>query len=488
MKGIFLGLILALILPGVQTQAKNKFISGEGRFFAQEEDSLSFVKKQLLFSAFRDVISKELKLMGLESDFFWQKYDAKFDEYFLPIQEDLKKRYKIDDENVTEKKRTAYQKRLRAKKLKLKSRFGRLARSIKSYSIKSMSRSTQMANSRYLSILANVDRQSLNQLYFKFTRTNETRHFKNIFLTVDFRLKDLAWTELGVEVQSDFTNVIKEHWKRWLTDNYAPYVDLVVITDEAQKGKLQNFVRIPQETTKTIHSYTSDAKASEEQTETSYISVEEDALRDSLWLKISITLEKKDEDVLLKKREFEIGGEFILIDLKNNQMAHHFDFVLDRNKFSFEKSQTLSSNLASLIYGKPLNELKKVQKSLGQMPSNKRKVNLEIYNLDSIGQLFKMRKLIQNKGVTLLLNPTIKEFNNNVAIVSLEYQGDPTRLSDKLKELENTMIDDRVLKFRTVDNPFQMFLDQKALEVPNKVPLDAGKINKNQKKLGPGNV
>jgi len=488
MKRILLTLLMTLVLPCSVVQAKSKFINGEGRFYAQEDDSLAFVKKQLLSSAFRDIISKELKHMGLDSDFFWQKYDAKFDEYFTPIQDDLKKRYKIEDENVTEKKREAYQRTLRLKKLKLKSRFGRLARTIKSYSIKSMSRSTQMANSRYLSLQAKVDRQALNQVYFKFTRTSETRHFKNIFLTVDFKLEDTIWTDFGVDVQSDFTNVIKEHWKRWLSDNYAPYIDQVVITDEEQNEKLLNFVRIPRESTQTIHNYTDASTNSEETKDTSYIHVEDDAMRDSLWLKVTLNVKKKDEDSLLKKREFEIGGEFILIDLKNNMMAHHFDFISEKSKFSFEKAQSLSSNLASLIYGMPLNELKKVQKTLGQMPANRKKVNLEVYNLESIGQLLQMRSLIQNKGVTLLLNPTISKFNNEVAIVSLEFQGDPSRLSTLLKELENTAVGNKVLRFKTMDNPFQMILESKTTEMPNKTPMDGGKINQNQKSVGPGNV
>jgi hypothetical protein len=488
MKKIILGLVFLLILPLSNSFARDQYISGEGRFFAQETDSLEFVKKQLLFSAFRDVISKELKTMGLDNTFFWNQYDLKFEEYFTPIKEKLKLTYKIDDEGVSKKQREAYQKTLRAKKLKLKSRFGRLARAINSYSIRSMSRSTQMANSRYLKLQAKIDKQVLNQLYIKFTRTSESRHFKNVFLTVDFKLKDLTWTDLGVDIQSDFTNVITEHWKRWLTDNYKPYVEEIILTDEEQKNKLLNFVRIPQDTTQTIHSYTSNGEAKESANETSYIRVEEDALRDSLWLKITLSIKKRDEDTLLKKREFEVGGEFILIDLKNNQMAHHFDFISESNTYSYEKSQELSSSLASLIYSMPLNELKKVQKNLGHMPANRNSINLEIYNLDSIGQLFKMKKLIQNKGVTLLLNPTIKKFNRDIAIVNLDFQGDSTRLKEMLQKLENTAVGNSILGFKSEDNPFQMVLKAKVKEVPNKVPMEKTKVNKAKKAVGPGNV
>jgi hypothetical protein len=57
------------------------FVDGEGHFFAKDSDSLSFVKKQLLSSAFRNVMTKELDAMGLDSKLFWQQYDKKFEKY-----------------------------------------------------------------------------------------------------------------------------------------------------------------------------------------------------------------------------------------------------------------------------------------------------------------------------------------------------------------------------------------------------------------------
>ena len=81
------------------------FIRGDGRFYAMEDDSLAFVKKQLLFNAFKDIISKELKNEGLSPNVFWEKFEEKFDESFEPVQESLTLKYGIEEEDVSAKKK-----------------------------------------------------------------------------------------------------------------------------------------------------------------------------------------------------------------------------------------------------------------------------------------------------------------------------------------------------------------------------------------------
>ena len=194
-------LLNCLVTMSFAALSAEKFVSGEGRFFAQDEDSLSFVKKQLLYSAFRDVLSKEMSAIGLDSGTFWTAYDQKFDNYFEPIKQKLKNTYKIvDGEEVSEKQKEAYQKKLRRKKLTLMAKYGRLGRAITSYSIKKMTRSTQMANSRYLNLQAKVNRKLLSSLFRKFTLSSERRRYKKLYLTVNFSLEDMSWVDLGVGV------------------------------------------------------------------------------------------------------------------------------------------------------------------------------------------------------------------------------------------------------------------------------------------------
>ena len=137
-------------------------VEGEGRFYSNDGDSIAFVKKQLLYQAYRDIFSKELQAMNLDHELFWKKYDGKFEEYFNPIHEGLKTKYKISKNYKGNN--PSFEVALRRKRLVLKSKFGRLNRAIRSYSEKKMSRSTQMPNSRYINVTAKVSRKVLNNI------------------------------------------------------------------------------------------------------------------------------------------------------------------------------------------------------------------------------------------------------------------------------------------------------------------------------------
>ena len=47
------------------------FIRGEGRFVSEPSDGHEFVKSQLLYEGFSDILSKEMRNLGLNKDLFW---------------------------------------------------------------------------------------------------------------------------------------------------------------------------------------------------------------------------------------------------------------------------------------------------------------------------------------------------------------------------------------------------------------------------------
>ena len=73
MKHKILVMIILLCSPGL-TYGADSFLRGKGRFLSVEGDALSFIKKQLLYKAFRNVIDKKLKLHGLDNKLFWQNF------------------------------------------------------------------------------------------------------------------------------------------------------------------------------------------------------------------------------------------------------------------------------------------------------------------------------------------------------------------------------------------------------------------------------
>ncbi len=431
------------------------FVDGEGHFYAKDSDSLSFVKKQLLSSAFRNVMTKELEGMGLDAKLFWQQYDKKFDEYFESIKQSLKEKYKIDDPNTSQVKRGNYQDALRTRRLNAKATYGRLQRAIISYSIKKMSRSTQMANSRYLSLSARVDKKMLRNFYFKFTREGETRHFKTLYISADFNLKSMTWLDAGVEVESDFTAVVKEHWKTWLKQNLGNYVDNIEIADVVAEEKLKAYLALPEDAGKTI----AKSEGAEENSDAGIA----DPFEDSLWLKLSTTLQSMGSNDLLSERKFKVSGDFVLLDLKTNKLVRHFDFVTETKSYKTGDNHQLSSSLASLVYRMPMTDFQEFGNTLVNLPPKMKRVILTVNNVDTVQDLITLKDFLLNKGLAQRFAPTLQTYTGRDGRISLGYQGDNESVVQVLMKLNNQDIGNKkIMVIESPDNPFVLTIKNEA--------------------------
>lgn len=437
------------------------FIRGDGRFYAMEDDSLAFVKKQLLFNAFKDIISKELKNEGLSPNVFWEKFEEKFDESFEPVQESLTLKYGIEEEDVSAKKKEKFKKELRLKRLKSRGQFGGVKTVIHSYSIKRMTRSTQLANSRYIQINGRLNKKKLNALYLKLTNNGEFKLFKNLFITADFSLGNMTWADAGVEVKNDFITVVKDHWKKWLDKSLSESIENIIIVDSEQERKIKDFLRIP--------------------TEGAQIG---DNLKNSLWLKFNVKILKKNEDPILRKREFAFNLEFLLVELEKNTLLSHFDFNSTAQKYDFKDSHELSSNLASMVYRIPLDKFRDFKKMISNLPANSHNLFLNVKNLGSIQELFEFNEFLAEKGVSLQVSTTIKSLNGKSARIGLTYQGNHQELSDFLKSLNSMDFKkNKSILLPEIDNPFSIMIVNKesSLEVMDGTKKSDATLKKNKR-------
>ena len=439
----------------------NTFVDGEGHFFAKDADSLSFVKKQLLSSAFRNVMTKELEGMGLDAKLFWQQYDKKFDEYFESIKQSLVDKYKPEDPNTSQVQKGRYQDALRTRRLNAKATYGRLQSAIISYSIKKMSRSTQMANSRYLSLSARVDKKMLRNFYFKFTREDESRHFKTLYISADFNLKSMTWLDAGVEVESDFTAVVKEHWKNWLKQNLSNYVDNIEIADVVSEEKLKAYLTLPEDAGKSIAQ--SEGAGEEEKTQEGGIV---DPFEDSLWLKLSTTIQSVGSNDLLGERKFKVSGDFVLLDLKTNKLVRHFDFVTETKSYKTGDNHQLSYGLASLVYRMPMTDFQEFGNTLVNLPPKMKRVILTVNNVNNVQDLITLKEFLSNKGLAQRFAPSLQTYTGRDGRISLGYQGDNESVVQVLMKLNNQDIGNKkVLVIESPDNPFVLTIkDQAAME------------------------
>lgn len=457
MKGITL-LLSFLFLFSSYAQLNN--VEGDGRFYSRDDDTLSFIKKQLISSAFRDVFNKEMKEMGLDSDKFWRRYEEKFQEYFLPIKDSLEKKYGIGVEGATPKK-ADFQKALRKKRLALKSRYGRLSRAIPQYSIKKMSRSPQVPNSRYLRLMAKVNRKELHRIYLQFTSDNPERHFSTLYLTTNFNLVDTAWVETGVEVESDFTQVLTNHWREKLEAQLQGKVDRIIFADAALTAQLSEFSRMSAEargaiSTTNTGTESQDAKVAEASDGSQVLAND---FGSSLWMTLNFKMKKTRENKETKKRDFEVMGDLLLLDLAHQDILVHEDFVERSGSFSFEQPKTISSGLANTVFQMPLERFSKLGEAVLEAKGTLKRVVIDVVEYGSLAEVRSLMNLLSNKGITKQFSPVIKSFTPNNAKILLEYAGDDADMQAILRGLGNRELGvNRRIVFPKPETVFQVAL------------------------------
>ncbi len=429
-------------------------IEGEGRFISQEGDSLPFIKEQLLFNAFQDVITKYLKRQGLNSELFWEKHDQRFEAFFARLEGDIKKANQ--DPSKLEKE-------IRYKKLERKSQFGLLNRSIKSYTISSMTRAQNMPNARYININAQVDSNLINQIYFDYVSTKKMVKGLNLYLLPIFTLSNMSWTDLGVNSEKDFSSVVSDHWKKHLEDDLKPQIGQVIIMGDGAEKELRRVLE-------------------SKQSKKGFLEIADstwDSLESSFLLIVKIKIKKVSEKILLKKNQLEIGLNFGLIDLKSGKTLVFDDLAKTKTNFSTEDLSQLSSSVATSIYRMPLDEFGTLKRNLSNNLGSSNLLYLKVSNLKSVEDLMGLSDTLKTKGVSYQLKPRIYSLKANEGILELEFNGSKTQAEQFLKSIENEKLyDGREVSFGEEDGNF-------VLAIKNNVPssVDQDKINGNKKRV-----
>ena len=394
-------------------------IRGEGRFASREGDNSSFIKKQLKYQAFKDVITRELYSMNLDPQAFWRHHVNRFEDSFRPIRNKLKESFEQQKLSAKE-----YQNALRTQRLTAMARFENLSRLIKSYSEKSYTRAPQAPHIRYLEIDATLDRSALAKLYFKTIRSEqESPHYERVYISAEFHLKGEDWSQVGVKEKSDFTETLKFHWKKWFEKNH-PNIKEVIPVDTTINEHLKNHLRIPHFEAKAGH-YTNSNSVPPRQ------------FQDSLWILIKIYLNRTEEASLTAKRTFSIEGSVIMIDLTTRNIVTNENFPRIKKEYSFSNTHKLSSNLATLIWKLPLKTFKTQQT---RNASNVKRLGLVIRELGSVRELLQVKKFLTDRGVGMVFTPSIALYSGSGGVIELAYQGESDKALNIVRTLDKTRI------------------------------------------------
>jgi len=425
----YIGVIFLFIT--LSAHADN-FIQGEGKFWAEDEDSLGFVKKQLIHEGFKDAISKELVSMSLNKSLFWDKYQEKFDIAFAPVEESLKNKYQIDSENVSDKKIKLYKSKLRIKKLKMRVKFGNLHRVVQSYAVKKITRALRNPNSRYIKLETQINKNLLSKIYYSYIRGKKHSEYGSLYIQVDYKLDGCSYTDLGVEKEKDFTEVVNDHWLKWFSQNKPNNIANVEILREDKAKKLKEYFKLPYER---------------------MIQDIPEVFVNSLYLKIEVKIKKVSSNEGIKEYEFSYGGGAYLLDLQSNNVLASYKFTNEDRTYRNTDYNVLSTRIANHVYRMPFGDfskLKKVIRDITPINSINRVSLFDFANMNKVNQFL---KLVEARGIKHSLKARLESIGTNRAEVVFFFDGNIEELKTLLISLQSAK-SDMPFEFIDTDNLF----------------------------------
>ena len=384
------------------------YVVGEGRFYRRDGDSSAFVQKQLLYSAFRDAITKELNEMGLDSKRFWNNYEAKFEESFKSVGESVRKGFVDKRGSLPRSARAKYEKALRLKRLSSKSTFGNLNKAVSSYAIKNRAApSAKSPRSHRVTVNARVDRRVLHRTYLLFTSDRQMGAFQKLFVSVDVRTKNIEGFDPRTGRSDNFAQVVLDNWGEWFQKN--------------MQGLFREVVRVENPGSMGLES------ASRERDKT--------AFGGALWLKVNVQIEQISEDRLFRYGDFVTKVDFLLLDLTTDSAVAYADLEETKARLQSD-SKDLASELAGIVYRKPLEEFSKMRDSAGRFSTDRKSLELTIGNVSNLLDILELSEYISDRGIVHRIMPHISSYDGTEALITLGFSGKRESVLAFLKGLD----------------------------------------------------
>ena len=395
------------------------FIRGEGRFVSEPSDGHEFVKSQLLYEGFSDILSKEMRNLGLNKDLFWQKYNEQLEKNYTVITNSLLGEMKIDAESSSKQKKE-YQEKLRRRKLDFKEKFGRLQSAISRFVIKKISRSSKYPNSRYIRVEGTVDSKTLNKIYYKFVAGSRKSQYGNLFLNVDYQLIGTTFSELGIENDNDFSEVISKKWIEWLEKNKPNNIANVVELSDSQKSRLRDYQKLKTE---------------------DMLSNTPEMFVNSLLLDIQISVVREKLDKRKNEYTFKYVGSGFIKDLQSNHIIDTFDFDEQVKKYLVTPEVFLANVIVNHVYGMAIGSFPQIVSTVKGI-SNITSVNrIVVENYPNINTILELAELMENRGVRYGLKAQVESISKDRAEIIVHLDGEKTDVKSLLSTLKSAKKD-----------------------------------------------
>ncbi len=406
-----------------------QYKTGKSKFFAQAEDSLSIIKKHLTYLATKDILTQEMKELGLDGSQFWAKYDKILEERLTPVQDQLKQKYKVDDPKQTRYQKNEYAKKWRLKKLQVERDLENIVETLDSYKVTQVTRSSQNPLIRFIKIEGKVNRNKLKRLYFNVLRHGSDRLIPNIFWSFNISYPEGDWEKLGVEEKSELTNALNQSFTKRIKEVLGDKIDEVIVVDSSLESRILSHFRMTEEE---LAVKKRDGSGS---------------VLGNLWLRTDITIHSGEENKELERSSFLSSAKLSLYDLNYNVPVLIEDIDEKEYRLSSKVNNNKGSQVASHIFTQVSSKFAGLTSKIQLMPQDLFQSLITIHGVENILDVFKTQEVIKKEGIKLQLTTQLKSLEANSANLLVRFRGNNENLRKILLSLKGkALTDDKIIE------------------------------------------
>jgi hypothetical protein len=377
-------------------------------------------KPYLLHQAVMEAVTQYSTEMGIDAATFKARLDEKFSKYFeaqklRKMTEKFGKNYAT---TLTEEDKKLFMDSLEKERNREFIQYAKLDQLLDSYAFKQIGNDPASAENWKSTIVLNLNRPKVLRFYARITSTNDKQYSKLQILS-EINLIGVAWTDLGLEAESTFSDPLLKSWLKWYSANLPDNVEEVSLCNGTCIQEFTNWQELPQE---------------------EGMSVSENILN-GLWLKISFNLRKMSFIESINEWQFEWDGSVVLLDANTKKIVSTYTILPETKTFRNLEQKILNSALASSMYRSPLDPLSKITKKIQETPRLNRLSRLGIQGHKHLGDVLSLMELLKKEGSNLNFELQIDLFTQKEAQLLCFYQGEEKSFTDllsRVKELKSS--------------------------------------------------
>ena len=392
MKGIIKTIFILTISALSWITMANDYVTGYATYTMQPKETLSFAKNYLHYKAYRNVLTQELKKLGLDAKGFWAKYDEGFEQSFKEHQERYDKAI-AGAKTLDAKQQTMFS--LKEYKLRKQKAFGGLSHVVISDAIKSFGSKYGSTNTKTMTIDAKLNYKALRMVYSRFMIDSlKTKSFDQVVVRGNFDWGNIDFSKIGNTSKVDLENAIVKGWKEWFSQNTNPEKPITAL-DEKEAS------------TQPVSS------------------------RASLFIGVRARADEDKSDAVPIHYQFSIA----LRDDKTQDFIFFQDIseVLKFYPIPTDESQRMTND----VWATPIPHFVTLRSLLERSILTENTSKVFVRNYKHIDDVLKIQEKLKTIGIGINLLSDIDYFQSSTASLILRYNGDLEKLKAVLKTVQN---------------------------------------------------